>query len=76
MSSPPRRGGGLKAFRLGDVPIALRRRHGARLTFEPVGHDPADALFASLQIQRAIEEPSERVYWIPRHAYERVMGAS
>lgn len=69
---------GLKAFRLAEVPEGIRLRAKERLLRTPgTAHGllmaTADPL-ARLAIGAAAERPSERVYWISREAWERVMG--
>lgn len=59
---------GLTAFRLTDIPISVRRAAGASLAREA----SEDALLAErVFLERAIEYPSDRVYWIPTAVYER-----
>lgn len=65
-TSPPRRGGGLQPFRLGDVP------EGIRLRGKEVALRREDSPLERLRIGMAAENPSPRVYWISRAAWERV----
>jgi hypothetical protein len=59
---------GLTAFRLSDIPISVRRAAGSALAREA----SEDALLAErVFLERAIEYPSDRLYWIPTAVYER-----
>lgn len=77
MSTSPRRGGGLQAFRLGDIPEGIRLRAKDRLLKTEGSVDGMLVATSSpldrLRIGMAAERPSPRVYWIPREAWERVM---
>lgn len=71
-SLPGRR---LVSFRLGQIPEHVRTRamekllRGADRTLPPVvGYAERIALGV------AVQDPSERVYWIPREAWDRVMA--
>lgn len=74
MSASPHRGGGLRAFRLGDIPEPVRLRALERLLS---GRDPKLPPVVSFSDRVSLglvaETPSDRVYWIPRPAWERVM---
>ena len=68
------RRGGLVSFRLGDLPEEIRLRAKDRLLR---GADPKlpnlDSLADRVAVGIAAERPSDRVYWIPKPAWERVM---
>lgn len=67
----PRNGSGRQvAVRLTDVPLKVRRRHGARLYEAAVLE--ADLAMA-LAIENAIERPSDRVYWLPEAKVRQVL---
>lgn len=48
--------------RLTDVPVAIRRQFGHKLM-----DDASDGfdIMSGMKLNQAIENPSERVYWIP-----------
>lgn len=56
--------------RLSDVPLKIRRSRG-RTLYEAAVAD-RDLLLAA-QLHVAIEEPSERVYWLPEQAVRKVL---
>lgn len=58
---------GLTAFRLSSVPLAVRRTAGAHLL--RIAQESADA-FGAISLTRAIESPSDIVYWVPTAAWE------
>lgn len=63
--------GRLVSFRLADVPLTVRRRHGAAL----VRAASEDArLLDAVQFTRAIEEPSDTVYRVPEAAWQAAIG--
>jgi len=55
---------------LRDVPIAIRRRFGRRLLEGAISEGN---VLAAVELNAAIEEPSERFYWLPASAVERVL---
>lgn len=57
---------GLVAVTLSDVPITVRRAAAAPLL--RVAQESGDA-WTMIQLTRAVESPSDRVWWIPRAAY-------
>lgn len=59
---------GLTAFRLSSIPLAVRKDVGHRLV-RAASDD--GALADAVALTRAIEDPSETVYWVPTDAYER-----
>lgn len=60
----------MASIRLSQVPLAVRRRFGRRLLEDAI--DSGDIL-AAVQMNTAIEEPSERIYWLPADAVGKVM---
>jgi hypothetical protein len=58
----------LISFRLSDLPERVLL-HG-----KDVAMRREDSPFKRLEIAQAAERPSEHVYWVPRDAWERVMG--
>ena len=57
-------------IRLSDVPLKIRRREGQRL----IDRCALDGdLVMAAALQRAIEHPSPRVYWLPVEAVRRVL---
>lgn len=59
---------GLTAVRLSEIPIAVRRDAGASL-LRVASQDAR--LAETVELTRAIEYPSETVYWVPTEDYER-----
>lgn len=57
-------------IRLSEVPITIRRRFGRVLLDDAV--DAGD-LLAAVRMQEAIENPSERIYWLPAEAVKKVL---
>lgn len=58
------------AVRLSDVPLKIRRRYGHSM-YEAAVAD-RDLVLAA-QIHAAVEDPSDRVYWLPEKAVRKVM---
>lgn len=83
MSTSPR-GGELRPVRLTQIPLDLRlraARSAARNTVLPDAKLPEDRLFMTLlgprssdDLVEAARNPSDRVYWITRAAFDRVLG--
>ena len=76
MSTSPR-GGALVAFRLADIPIEIRLRAKDRLLRASGATDylpTTDSPIERVRIGIAAETPSDRLYWIRRERWERVMG--
>ena len=66
-----RKSGRLVAVRLTDVPLKVRRRYGAQLH----EHAVADRdLALAMQLETAVENPSDRVHWLPAAKVEKVLG--
>lgn len=66
-----RKPGRMVAVRLTDVPLKIRRRHGAHL------HDQAVAdldLVLAVQVMKAVENPSDRLHWLPEAKVRKVLG--
>jgi hypothetical protein len=63
--------GRTQPIRLCDVPLTIRRRHGRHLI--DLASADGDLLLA-VQLRAAVEQPSERVYWLPETAVRKVMG--
>lgn len=61
----------LRSVTLREVPLRVRRRHGAALLRQ--ASERAD-LLAALELRRAIEAPSDRRYLLPADAVDRVLG--
>lgn len=73
MAMPDRNGGALVAVCLSDIDIKIRRRHGRILlerTIRELG--PFGIEFAA-ELHKAVEEPSDTLYWVPKERYEAVM---
>lgn len=66
----PRTTGRSVAVRLTEIPIQTRRARGKALYEAAVAdHD----LMLAAQLHAAIEEPSERIYWVPERAVRKVL---
>lgn len=68
----------LKAFRLSEVDIVLRRRAMEAILRTPGSADgmlvaAPNKLGDRLAIGFAVENPSDRVYWVSQAAWDRVM---
>ena len=75
MATPNRNGGALAGVRLTDVPIKIRRRYGGLLLDRALKElDPLAALTFAAQLERAVEEPSDTLYWVAASEVERVLG--
>lgn len=69
--SASRNGAGRQvAVRLTDVPLPVRRRIGRRLYEHAV--EDRDFLLA-VEIESAVERPSDKVYWLPEKAVRKVL---
>lgn len=60
---------GMVGVRLADIPEKIRVRFGTRL-YEAAVADRD--MLAAVQIHAAMHDPSDRVYWVRREAYEKV----
>lgn len=75
MATPDRNGGALAGVRLTDVPIKIRRRYGAILYERAIKElDPLAAMKFNLDLERAVEEPSDTLYWVPAAEIKRVLS--
>lgn len=72
--TPDRTGGALMGVRLTEVPIVIRRRYGRVLLERAIRELGPFGLDFAAELHRAVEEPSERVYWVPREEADRVLG--
>ena len=72
--TPDLNGGRLIGVRLAEVPIVVRRRHGRVLLERAIRELGPFGLDFAAELHRAVEEPSDRVYWVPREEAERVLG--
>lgn len=68
---PAENGGAQMAVRLTDIPIKIRRRWGWIL-IERAKED--GDIFAAVALTAAVENPSDRLYWLPKAAVEKVLG--
>lgn len=73
MTTPDRNGGAVAGVRLTDIDIAVRRRYGRVLLERAIRELGPFGLDFAAELHRAVEEPSDRVYWVSRDAAERVM---
>lgn len=76
MATPDRmNGGALAGVRLIDVPLKTRRFYGRLLLDRAIKElEPLTAMTFAAELHRAVEEPSDRVYWVPKAELERVMA--
>lgn len=74
MAKPDLNGGALAGVRLTDVKIEIRRRYGRILLDRAIKEMGPFAIDFASELHRAVEEPSDRVYWVPREEAERVCG--
>jgi hypothetical protein len=71
----PDRNGGLAAVRLTDVPIKKRRMYGRYVLDAAIkAMNPIAAVEFAAELHRAVEEPSDTIYWVPREEALRVCG--
>ena len=75
MPRPTVTGGALAGIRLTEVPIVIRRRYGRILLDRAIKEFGPFGLDFAVELHRAVEEPSDRVYWVPREEADRVLGA-
>jgi hypothetical protein len=71
MATPNLNGGAVAGVRLTDIDIKIRRRRG-RALYEAAVADRD--LMLAIAIEAAIERPSDKVYWVPALAVEKVLG--
>lgn len=66
---------GMVGVKLSDVPLKIRRRAGSHLTSAMMkdgdGGDPVTLVLKVSEMETAIEEPSDRIHYVPRVAYEK-----
>ena len=76
MATPNLNGGArTMGVRLTEIDIGIRRRYG-RIVLERAIKELnsyASIEFAA-ELHRAVEDPSDKVYWVPAEAVERVLG--
>lgn len=60
-----------KAVRLTEIPLKIRRRYGWVL-IERAKED--GDLLRAVALTAAVENPSDRVYWVPADAVQKVLG--
>lgn len=71
MASPEMMGRRTVGVRLTDIDIKIRRRRG-RVLYEKAVLDRD--LILAMEIEKAIERPSDRIYRVPEAAVKAVMG--
>lgn len=64
-------GGAQRAVRLTDIPIKMRRKFGWHL-IEKAKED--GDILAAVSLTAAVENPSDRIYWVPAAAVVKVLG--
>lgn len=74
-ATPNRNGGALVGVRLTDVPFKIRKRYGQFVLDRAIKElEPIQAVIFAAELERAVDQPSDRVYWVSRSEYERVMS--
>ena len=73
MRRPTVTGGAMTGIRLTEVPLTVRRRYGRILLDRAIRDLGPFGLAFAAELHRAVEEPSDRVYWVPREEAERVL---
>jgi len=75
MSTPNLNGGAVARVSLTEVPIKLRRFYGRLLLDRAIKEmDSMAALEFAGELHRAVEDPSDKVYWVRAEAVSRVLG--
>lgn len=69
MAMPYPNGGAVAGVRLTDIPLNIRRRYGSYLYDQAAKDGDFDL---ALSLYRAVENPSDRVYWLPREVVHEV----
>lgn len=65
----PRSGGAVVGVRLTEIDVKIRRRRGRALYEAAVADRNIDL---AMQLNAAIERPSETVYWVPKEAVRKL----
>lgn len=73
MTRPTVTGGALTGIRLTEVPIVIRRRYGRILLEKAIRELGPFGLDFAAELHKAVEEPSDRVYWVPAEEAARVL---
>lgn len=73
MATPLNGGARVVGVRLTDIPIVIRRRHGRILLERAIKELGPFGLEFAAELHRAVEEPSDKVYWISSEAAEKVL---
>lgn len=74
MATPDRNGGALAGVRLTDVPLKTRRFYGRLLLDRAIKEmETLAALTFAAELERAVEDPSDRLYWVAKSEIRRVL---
>ena len=75
MAMPDRiNGGAVAGVRLTDVEIAIRRRYGRLLLDRAIKElEPIAAMDFAADLHRAVEMPSNTIYWVSAEAAKKVL---
>ena len=73
MATPLNGGARVMGVRLTDIDIKIRRRHGRILLERAIKEFGPFGLDFAAELHRAVEEPSDTVYWVSAEAAERVL---
>lgn len=72
MTAPGRfNGGAQRAVRLTTIPLKIRRRYGWSLIER--AKDDGD-IIAAVALTAAVENPSDKIYWVSANAVKKVLG--
>lgn len=74
MATPDLNGGALAGVRLTQVPLKIRRRYGGVLLDRALKElDPIAAVQFAAELEKAVEHPSDRLYWVAASEIKRVL---
>jgi hypothetical protein len=75
MAMPRQNGGALTGVRLTDIPVKIRRRYGGLLLDRALKElEPLAAMTFAAQLERAVEDPSDTLYWVAATEVDRVLS--
>jgi len=75
MALPLSNGGArVVGVRLTDIDIKVRRRFGRGLLEKTIRELGPFGLDFAAELHKAVEEPSDRVYWVSKESVDRVLG--
>ena len=75
MATPNLNGGARTiGVRLTDIDISIRRQHGRLLLERAIRELGPFGIEFAVELHKAVEDPSDKVYWVSSEARERVLG--